>query len=138
MILLQITLMPILGLSDGPDPLPNLKPNSPQRRLIDFACALLLPHSQTSDLVNQLHSLLFLQLFGLRISKVDKEVTFADYLDIIKEWHGRSKEMVEYITTPVGSDDKPDSTPKDDLSDKEMEDTDKLEEKSEKTEKAER
>ncbi len=29
-----------------------------------------------------------------------KVVTFEDYLDLIKEWHGRSKEMIKYITTP--------------------------------------
>ncbi|EUC48227.1 hypothetical protein COCMIDRAFT_87821 [Bipolaris oryzae ATCC 44560] len=28
-----------------------------------------------------------------------KDVTFDDYLDLIKEWHGKSKEMIEYITT---------------------------------------
>ena len=27
-----------------------------------------------------------------------KEVTFEDYLDLIKEWHGKSKEMIKYIT----------------------------------------
>lgn len=30
-----------------------------------------------------------------------KDVTFEDYLDLIKEWHGKSKEMIQYITTPV-------------------------------------
>jgi hypothetical protein len=30
----------------------------------------------------------------------DKEVTFEDYLDLIKEWHGKSKEMIKVITTP--------------------------------------
>jgi hypothetical protein len=29
------------------------------------------------------------------------QVTFQDYLDLVKEWHGRSKEMIKYITTPV-------------------------------------
>jgi hypothetical protein len=29
----------------------------------------------------------------------DNEVTFEDYLDLIKEWHTKSKEMVKYITT---------------------------------------
>lgn len=28
-----------------------------------------------------------------------KDVTFEDYLDLIREWHGRSREMIEYITT---------------------------------------
>jgi hypothetical protein len=28
----------------------------------------------------------------------DKGVTFDDYLDLIKEWHGKSKGMIEYIT----------------------------------------
>ncbi|KAJ4365409.1 slightly ste11-like protein [Ascochyta clinopodiicola] len=30
-----------------------------------------------------------------------KEATFEDYLDLIKDWHGKSKEMVHYITTPI-------------------------------------
>ncbi|KAF2017394.1 hypothetical protein BU24DRAFT_149715 [Aaosphaeria arxii CBS 175.79] len=29
------------------------------------------------------------------------EVTFEEYLDLIKTWHGRSREMIEYISTPV-------------------------------------
>ncbi|KAJ4368902.1 slightly ste11-like protein [Neocucurbitaria cava] len=29
----------------------------------------------------------------------DKDVSFEDYLDLIKEWHGKSKEMIKYITT---------------------------------------
>jgi hypothetical protein len=33
----------------------------------------------------------------------DKDVTFEDYLDLIKEWHGKSKEIITYITTPVES-----------------------------------
>ncbi|KAG9185749.1 hypothetical protein G6011_07080 [Alternaria panax] len=33
----------------------------------------------------------------------DKEVTFEEYLDLIKEWHGKSKEMIKYITTPTSS-----------------------------------
>ena len=31
----------------------------------------------------------------------DAEVPFEAYLDLIRDWHGRSKEMVKYITTPV-------------------------------------
>lgn len=31
------------------------------------------------------------------------EVTFEDYLDLIKEWHVKSKEMVKYITTSLPS-----------------------------------
>jgi hypothetical protein len=31
----------------------------------------------------------------------DKEVTFEDYLDLIKEWHGKSKDMIKFITTPA-------------------------------------
>jgi hypothetical protein len=27
--------------------------------------------------------------------------TFEDYLDLMKEWHGKSAEMIKYITTPV-------------------------------------
>ena len=34
-------------------------------------------------------------------SEDEKEVTFEGYLDLIKEWHGKSKEMARYITTPV-------------------------------------
>ncbi|KAL5114851.1 slightly ste11-like protein [Pleosporales sp. CAS-2024a] len=31
----------------------------------------------------------------------EQDVTFEDYLDLIKVWHGKSKEMIQYITTPV-------------------------------------
>jgi hypothetical protein len=31
----------------------------------------------------------------------DNEVPFEAYLDLIRDWHGRSREMVKYITTPV-------------------------------------
>jgi hypothetical protein len=31
----------------------------------------------------------------------DEDVTFKDYLDLIKDWHGKSQEMIKYITTPV-------------------------------------
>jgi hypothetical protein len=31
----------------------------------------------------------------------DENVIFEDYLDLIKDWHGKSKEMIEYITTPA-------------------------------------
>ncbi|CAO2651064.1 Nn.00g093610.m01.CDS01 [Neocucurbitaria sp. VM-36] len=31
----------------------------------------------------------------------DKDVSFEDYLDLIKEWHGKSKEMIKYITAPT-------------------------------------
>jgi hypothetical protein len=30
-----------------------------------------------------------------------KDVTFEDYLDLIKEWHNKSKEMIKYITTSI-------------------------------------
>ncbi|KAF2268179.1 hypothetical protein CC78DRAFT_15934 [Lojkania enalia] len=33
------------------------------------------------------------------------EVTFEDYLGLIKEWHGKSKDMVKYITTPISESD---------------------------------
>lgn len=33
----------------------------------------------------------------------DQDVTFEDYLDLIKVWHGKSKEMIQYITTPMVS-----------------------------------
>ncbi|KAF2497870.1 hypothetical protein BU16DRAFT_327412 [Lophium mytilinum] len=67
----------------------------------------------------------------------EEEVTFADYLDIIKEWHGKSKEMIEYITTLVASEETPESVSKSDANDKEMEDADKAEEKEEKAGQAE-
>lgn len=34
-----------------------------------------------------------------------KEVTFEEYLELISEWHGKSKEMTRYITTPIPSSD---------------------------------
>lgn len=40
-----------------------------------------------------------------------KDVSFEEYLDLIKEWHGKSKDMVKYITTPVSS--SPPSSPSD-------------------------
>ena len=30
-----------------------------------------------------------------------QEVTFEQYLDLIKEWHGKSQEMIQFITTPL-------------------------------------
>lgn len=33
----------------------------------------------------------------------ENEATFEEYLDLIKDWHNRSKEMIQYITTPVSS-----------------------------------
>lgn len=30
-----------------------------------------------------------------------KEVSFQDYLDLIKEWHGKSEEITRYVTMPV-------------------------------------
>ncbi|KAF2273284.1 uncharacterized protein EI97DRAFT_383901 [Westerdykella ornata] len=39
-----------------------------------------------------------------KVPKPDtKDVTFVDYLDLIKKWHGKSKEMIQYITTPVAT-----------------------------------
>jgi hypothetical protein len=32
-----------------------------------------------------------------------EEVTFEDYLELIKDWHGKSQAMINYITTPVDS-----------------------------------
>ncbi|KAI4702563.1 hypothetical protein J4E81_002927 [Alternaria sp. BMP 2799] len=44
------------------------------------------------------------------IDNADKEVTFEDYLDLIKEWHAKSKEMIKYITTtPTSPTDTPSS-----------------------------
>lgn len=48
-----------------------------------------------------------------------KDVTFADYLELIKEWHGKSREMVDFITTPITS------PTTNDVDDKEMKDDDK-------------
>ena len=39
----------------------------------------------------------------------EEDVTFEDYLDLIKEWHGKSREMIQYITTPLS----PPNSPKD-------------------------
>lgn len=33
----------------------------------------------------------------------EESANFEDYLDLIKEWHRKSKEMITYITTPLGS-----------------------------------
>ncbi|KAF2190720.1 hypothetical protein K469DRAFT_736478 [Zopfia rhizophila CBS 207.26] len=33
-----------------------------------------------------------------------EEVAFENYLNLIKDWHGRSKEMIQFITVPVTSD----------------------------------
>ncbi|KAH6618546.1 hypothetical protein C7974DRAFT_317313 [Boeremia exigua] len=44
-----------------------------------------------------------------------QEVTFEEYLDLIKEWHGKSKEITRYITTPSTPSDA--LTPRDDVSD---------------------
>ncbi|KAH7075850.1 hypothetical protein BKA63DRAFT_595502 [Paraphoma chrysanthemicola] len=48
----------------------------------------------------------------------DEEVAFEDYLDLIKEWHGRSKDMIKFITTPINP---PDSSQDTITSDKESE-----------------
>lgn len=32
-----------------------------------------------------------------------KDATFEDYLDLIKDWHGRSRDMIKYITMPKSS-----------------------------------
>ncbi|KAF2689063.1 hypothetical protein K458DRAFT_123371 [Lentithecium fluviatile CBS 122367] len=37
-------------------------------------------------------------------------VSFEEYLDLIREWHGKSKEMVKWITTPVTPPGSPSST----------------------------
>ncbi|USP80924.1 hormone-sensitive lipase [Curvularia clavata] len=34
-----------------------------------------------------------------RLPNDDRDATFDDYLDLIKEWHNKSKEMIKYITT---------------------------------------
>lgn len=45
-----------------------------------------------------------------RLPKNDKkDVSFRDYLDLIKEWHARSMDMIRYITTPVDGSDSEDS-----------------------------
>lgn len=45
-------------------------------------------------------------LYSTRIAEPPKlpneaGATFEDYLDLMKEWHGKSAEMIKYITTPV-------------------------------------
>ncbi|KAF2749051.1 hypothetical protein M011DRAFT_323837 [Sporormia fimetaria CBS 119925] len=45
-----------------------------------------------------------------------KNVTFEDYLDLIKDWHGKSREMIRYITTQPEAADS--DSGKDDKSDK--------------------
>jgi hypothetical protein len=47
----------------------------------------------------------------------DEDITFEDYLDLIKDWHGKSQEMVKYIITPVDS---PTSSQDATMSDKEL------------------
>jgi hypothetical protein len=39
-----------------------------------------------------------------------EDATFEDYLDLIKDWHGKSQEMIKYITTPVDTPSSQDST----------------------------
>ncbi|KAH4225989.1 hypothetical protein HBI06_111250 [Parastagonospora nodorum] len=34
---------------------------------------------------------------------IEQDSSFEEYLDLIKAWHGKSKEMIQYITTPVDS-----------------------------------
>jgi hypothetical protein len=46
----------------------------------------------------------------------NEDVAFEDYLDLIKEWHGRSKDMIKYITNPL---DTPSSSQDTIMSDKE-------------------
>ncbi|KAF2036037.1 hypothetical protein EK21DRAFT_96032 [Setomelanomma holmii] len=58
-----------------------------------------------------------------RIDKPSKmpnheDVTFEEYLDLIKQWHGKSRDMIKYITTPV---DTPSSSQDAIMSDKEPE-----------------
>lgn len=38
-------------------------------------------------------------------AEAKSDVTFEEYLDLIKEWHSRSREMTRYITTPVSQSD---------------------------------
>lgn len=45
-------------------------------------------------------------------SEEEKEVTFSNYLRLIDEWHGKSKEMIQYITTPVVTPDSSESDSK--------------------------
>ncbi|KAA8619302.1 NHP6B Chromatin-associated protein containing the HMG domain protein [Pyrenophora tritici-repentis] len=50
----------------------------------------------------------------------NEDVTFEDYLDLIKEWHGKSREMIQYIITPITPPDSPKDTT---MSDKDSIDT---------------
>ncbi|KAF2464942.1 uncharacterized protein BDR25DRAFT_241442 [Lindgomyces ingoldianus] len=46
-----------------------------------------------------------------------KEVIYEEYLDLVKEWHAKSREMIQFITTPVSSESNKDSqTPSRDTS----------------------
>ncbi|KAF2708241.1 hypothetical protein K504DRAFT_381956 [Pleomassaria siparia CBS 279.74] len=38
-------------------------------------------------------------------SEDETDVTFEDYLDLIREWHAKSKELISFITTPITSSD---------------------------------
>jgi hypothetical protein len=55
----------------------------------------------------------------------EEDATFEDYLDLIKEWHGKSKEMIKYITTPVLSSSIQDAVMSDKDTDKEVADVDR-------------
>jgi hypothetical protein len=50
------------------------------------------------------------------------DIHFEDYLDLMKEWHGKSKEMIKYITTPIISSVASQDTSMSDASDKEVTD----------------
>ena len=36
-----------------------------------------------------------------KVPESKDDVSFEEYLDLVRDWHGKSKEMVEYITTPI-------------------------------------
>ncbi|KAH7116736.1 hypothetical protein B0J11DRAFT_99681 [Dendryphion nanum] len=57
----------------------------------------------------------------------EKEVAFEDYLDLIRDWHGKSKELIQYITTPLIS-----------LTSSSSSDNDKMSEDSEKEDRKEK
>ncbi|KAF2446724.1 hypothetical protein P171DRAFT_238165 [Karstenula rhodostoma CBS 690.94] len=63
--------------------------------------------------------------YSPRIAEPPKEpagkgdVSFEEYFGLIQEWHGRSKEMIKYITTPVA----PSSPPKSPASDTDKDET---------------
>jgi hypothetical protein len=59
-----------------------------------------------------------------RVPEGESQVSFQDYLDLIKEWHVKSESMKEFITTPVDpAESKEDKDDKDDKEKKKRKET---------------